>query len=375
MSDYGYDDRPRRHRGTREREPEYVETTYVERGGRGAQVRDLVYRSRDRDDSIEDIPRDFPPPGAEIRQTRYRESYEPRRARSANYGRGYDERYDYGHHRHRDYDDYSDDDHEHRRPRHERRKSVVDAVKDLGESVGLGGVIAAVTGRSRSRSRSRHRRDDRGYESDRYGDRYHDRYDRRSRRHDDDDRSHSRSRSRSKKKWEQAAKAAIVAGAVEAFRSRKEPGPWTGEKGQRVATAALGAAGIDGLVDKDPDRKGKRHIAEAAIGGLLANRLANGRRSTSRGRDREGRSLSRSRSRSRSIFGRGRSRSRGRDDDGKSHTIRDAVGAGAVLATGKALYDRLRSKSRSRRDRSRSVSSEDSYVPSRHRHSSRGGRK
>jgi hypothetical protein len=35
-----------------------------------------------------------------------------------------------------------------------------------------------------------------------------------------------------------------------------------------------------------------------------------------------------------------------------------------VLAAGKALYDRVRSKSRSRRERSRS-SSADSYVPSR----------
>jgi hypothetical protein len=35
-----------------------------------------------------------------------------------------------------------------------------------------------------------------------------------------------------------------------------------------------------------------------------------------------------------------------------------------VLAAGKALYDRVRSKSRSRKERSRS-SSADSYVPSR----------
>jgi len=49
--------------------------------------------------------------------------------------------------------------------------------------------------------------------------------------------------------------------------------------------------------------------------------------------------------------------------------LRNVAGAGAVLAAGKALYDRVRSKSRSRkeRDRSRSVDSEDSYVPSRER--------
>jgi len=364
MSEYGYDDRPRRHgsRRTREREPEYVaETTYVERGAKGAPIRDLVYRSRE--DSIEDIPRDFPPPGAEYRQTRYREAYQPRRARSVG-RRDYDDRSDYAYARsdrgRGHYDDrggYHSDDFD--KSRH-RRKSVVDSLKDLGEGLGLGSVIGAVTGnrsRSKSRDRSRHRRG-----SDRYDRRYSS---------DEHDRSRSRGggRRKTEKKWEQAAKAAIVAGAVEAFRSRKEPGPWTGEKGQRIATAALGAAGIDSLVDRDPDRKSKRHVAEAAIGGLLANRLANGARSQSRGRDgSRSRSRSRSRSgrsRSRSIFGRKRSQSRGREGGG--NTLRDVAGAGAVLAAGKAIYDRVRSKSRSKRDRSRSVSSEDSYVPSRGR--------
>jgi hypothetical protein len=376
MSEYSYDSRPRRggSRRTRDRDPEYVqETSYMERGAKGAPaVRDLVYRPRE--DSIEDIHRDFPPPGAEYRQTRYRESYEPQRARSVG-RRGYDDRSDYGYSqssrgkgRRSDYDRdgyYSDD---YDKPRRERRKSVVDNIKEVGEGLGLGGVIAAVTGKkSRSRSRSRH--GGREYDSDRY--------DGRSRRYSDESRSRSRSRGGSKKtkKWEQAAQAAAVAGVIEAWRSRKEPGPWTGQKGQRIATAALGAAGIDSLVDKDPDRKGKRHVAEAAIGGLIANRVANGSRSQSRGR---GRSTSRSRSRSaskggirarsRSLFG--RSQSRGRDG-GDSHTLRDVAGAGAVLAAGKALYNRVRSKSRQRkekdRSRSRSVSSEDSYVPSRAR--------
>jgi len=360
MSEYGYDDRPRRHGShrTREREPEYVaETTYVERGAKGAPVRDLVYRTRE--DSIEDIPRDFPPPGAEYRQTRYRETYQPRRARSVG-RRDYDDRSDYGYARfdrgRGRYDDrggYHSDDYD--KPRH-RRKSVVDSLKDLGQDLGLGGVIGAVAGhrsRSKSRDRSRHRGS---------GDRY-------DRRYSSDEYNRSRSggggRRKSEMKWEQAAKAALVAGAVEAFRSRKDPGSWTGEKGQRVATAALGAAGIDSLVDKDPTRKAKRHIAQATIGGLVTSHFANGARSQSRGRDgSRSRSQSRSgRSRSRSIFGRGRSQSRGREGGG--NTLKDVAGAGAVLAAGKAIYDRIRSKSRSRRDRSRSVSSENSYVPSR----------
>lgn len=370
MSEYSYDDRPRRGGGrrTREREPEYVaETTYIERGGKGAPVRDLVYRPS-REDSIEDIPRDFPPPGAEYRQTKFRETYEPRRPRSRrDYDDDYSSNYDRGRpsRDHYERDGYYSDDYD-RRPKPQRRKSVVDNLKEIGEAAGLGGVIGAVTGRSRSRSRPR--RNDRGYESDRY-DRHDDR--RSSRRYDSSSRSPGGKGRKTEKKWEQAAKAAIVAGAVEAFRSRKTPGPWTGEKGQRIATAALGAAGIDGLVDKNPDKHGKRHVAESAIGGLLANRLANGSRSKSRGRG-GSRSPSRSRSRSRSLFSRSRSRgrsgSRGREEGG-DHTIRNVAGAGAVLAAGKALYDRVRSKSRSRRERSRSVSSEDSYVPSRSRRS------
>lgn len=370
MSEYSYDDRPRRRDRVREREPEYVtETTYIERGGRGEGVRDLVYRPR-REDSIEEVARDFPPPGAEYRQTKYRETYEPRRTRSAHRDYDYDDyyRHDRGR-RPRDYDDYSEYS---ERPKPQRRKSIVDNVKDFAESAGLGGVIGAVTGRSRSRSR--HRRDrDRGYESDR--DRYDDRYydDRRSSRYG------SRSPSRHGKtqaKWEQAAKAAIVAGAVEAFRSRKTAGPWTGEKGQRVATAALGAAGIDSLVDKDPDKHSKRHVAESAIGGLLANRVANGSRSKSRGRGgSRSPSRSRSRSRSRSIFGRSRSRGRSRSgsrERGGDNTIGKVVGGGAVLAAGKALYDRVRSKSRSRRERSPSYDSADEYEPPSRSRRSRG---
>ncbi|KAI4616059.1 uncharacterized protein J4E88_003227 [Alternaria novae-zelandiae] len=359
MSEYSYAPRHRT------REPEYVtETTYIERGGRGGGARDLVYRPAAREDSIEEIPRDFPP-GAEYRQTKYREEYAPpRRTRSVN--RGYDDDYyDRPRRRDRDYDDRSEYS---ERPNMQRRKSIVDKVKDFGESAGLGGIIGAVTGGGRDRSRSRPRRDDRGYDSDRYG--YYDERDRRSSRYGSRSRSRSRGGHKSEK-WEQAAKAAIVAGAVEAFRSRKEAGPWTGAKGQRVATAALGAAGIDGLIDRDPGKHEKRHVAESALGGLVASRLANGSRSRSRaprGRDdSRSRSRSRARSRSRSIFGRSRSRGRSRSnssDRGGNNGIAKVAGTGAVLAAGKALYDRVRSKSRARKDRSRSSSS-DSYVPSR----------
>ncbi|RYO59003.1 hypothetical protein AA0116_g7009 [Alternaria tenuissima] len=334
MSEYSYAPRHRT------REPEYVtETTYIERGGRGGGARDLVYRPAAREDSIEEIPRDFPP-GAEYRQTKYREEYAPpRRTRSVN--RGYDDDYyDRPRRRDRDYDDRSEYS---ERPNMQRRKSIVDKVKDFGESAGLGGIIGAVTGGGRDRSRSRPRRDDRGYDSDRYG--YYDDRDRRSSRYGSRSRSRSRG-GRKSEKWEQAAKAAIVAGAVEAFRSRKEAGPWTGAKGQRVATAALGAAGIDGLIDRDPGKHEKRHVAESALGGLVASRLANGSRSRSRaprGRDdSRSRSRSRARSRSRSIFGRSRSRGRSRShsSEGGNNGLAKVAGTGAVLAAGKALYDR-----------------------------------
>ncbi|KAH7085721.1 hypothetical protein BKA63DRAFT_529305 [Paraphoma chrysanthemicola] len=365
MSEYSYADAPRRS-SHRTREPEYVtETTYIERGGRGAApapVRDLVYRPA-REDSIEDIPRDFPPPGSEYRATKYREEYAPRRTRSVNRDDYYD-RSDRGRRpRDRDYDDYSEYS---ERPKPSRRKSIVDQVKDFGESAGLGAVIGAVTGRNRSKSRDRNRdRDrqyDRGYDSDRNY------YDDRSRRYDSRSRSRSRG-GRKSEKWEQAAKAALVAGAVEAFRSRKVAGPWTGEKGQRIATAALGAAGIDGLIDRDPEKHEKRHVVESALGGLAASRLANGSRSNSRVRGRDGSRSpdGRSRSRSRSIFGRSRSRGRSRSEEREGgNGLAKVAGTGAVIAAGKALYDRVRSKSRSRKERSRSrSSSRDSYVPSR----------
>jgi hypothetical protein len=356
MSDYSYDIPRRAHRSTREREPEYVtETTYIERGGRGAPVRDLVYRPA-REDSIEDIPRDFPPPGAEYRQTKYREEYAPapRRTRSVNRDDYYDRSDRSRRTRDRDYDDYSEYS---ERPKPSRRKSIVEQVKDFGESAGLGGVIGAVTGRNRSRSKAR--RDDRGYDSDR-------RYDDRQSRYDSRSRSRSRG-GRKSEKWEQAAKAALVAGAVEAFRSRNVAGPWTGAKGQRIATAALGAAGIDGLIDRDPEKHEKRHVIESALGGIAASRLANGSRSRGRddSRSPDGRA---GRSRSRSVFGRSRSRGRSQSagGEGAGGGLAKVAGTGAVIAAGKALYDRVRSKSRSRKDRSRSrSSSRDSYVPSR----------
>lgn len=75
---------------------------------------------------------------------------------------------------------------------------------------------------------------------------------------------------------DQAIKSALTAGAVEAFRQRNRSGEWMGEKGLRVATAAMSAAAIDSAVDKNPRRKGKRNVIGATLGGLLVDKLASG---------------------------------------------------------------------------------------------------
>ncbi|KAH6974759.1 hypothetical protein EDB80DRAFT_741512 [Ilyonectria destructans] len=82
----------------------------------------------------------------------------------------------------------------------------------------------------------------------------------------------------SQRKLEHATNAAIDAAAVEAFRLRKEPGEWTGAKGARVATAAVGAAVVDAMLDGHPDQHSKRTLAESTLGGLVVNRLVNGPR-------------------------------------------------------------------------------------------------
>ncbi|QIX02349.1 hypothetical protein AMS68_007866 [Peltaster fructicola] len=343
MSRYNddYDDGPQRYHTVRTRrrdadDPDYVrEETYVERGkGAGPPPpHDLVYRGRE--DSIEDIDREFPPPSGGGRgYGGYNDG--PRRARSVR-DRGYDDDYydddrytDYaaggaaagyaaGHRgasrhrrrrdrsRDRDYSPsrYSDDS---RRPEKERRKS---GVEDLIGGLGLGGVAAALLGKDKDKDKDRDRRDDRSVMSrsrsrpgmSRAG---------RSYRSEGD---HSPDRSKDTgKKWTHAAQAALIAGAIEAVRARNLPGPWTGEKGKRIATAAFGAGGLNGVLDKNPNEKQKRHLVESVAGGLVGNYVINGSRSKSRGRE-----FDRSHSpdahngRSRSIMDRlrGRSASRG----------------------------------------------------------------
>ena len=187
--------------------------------------------------------------------------------------------------------------------------------KSFGEqalaALGLGGAAAAATSGNRDRARSRGRGGDYSRSPSPTGDR--------------------------NKKIQQAVKAAVTAGAVEAFRSRKEPGGWQGQ-GKRVLTAAIGAAGINGAIDKDPNHHSTRHTIEAALGGLASNRLINGARS--------------------------RSRSRGRHGDKES-----GVGAGGIAATaglaalGVKAFNDYRNKSQDRSRRRYSSESDGSRSP------------
>jgi hypothetical protein len=131
----------------------------------------------------------------------------------------------------------------------------------------------------------------------------------------------------------QAAKAALTAGAAEAFRSRKEPGGWAGPKGKRVLTAAIGAGGIDTLLqggNKDGKSGGTMQMIESVVGGLAGNRLING------ARDKDG---SRSRSRSRSRGGRDRD-----EGGGGGGGLAGLAAGGLAAAAGKAFMDRNKSK-------------------------------
>lgn len=199
--------------------------------------------------------------------------------------------------------------------RHRRRKSFGETA--LG-ALGLGSVASRQSDRTdrtdRGRARSSSRRRGRDYSSSRSRSRSRDR-----------DRNH---RQRSEQRLAQAARAALTAGAVEAFKSRKDPGDWTGAKGKRILTAAVTAAGADGLIDKDPKKHSGRHVVESTLAGLAA-----------------------------SHFVRGGSSSKGRDGRGRSSSgLKDLAATGALAAAGKEIYERMsrsRSRPRGRDDRNR----------------------
>ncbi|KAI1422511.1 hypothetical protein F5Y12DRAFT_613065 [Xylaria sp. FL1777] len=76
-------------------------------------------------------------------------------------------------------------------------------------------------------------------------------------------------------RWQMAARAALEAGGLTAFRLRKQPGSWTGDKAAKVATAAIGAAAMDAFMDQDPRgaKGGVKGMAENAITSLIASQI------------------------------------------------------------------------------------------------------
>lgn len=166
----------------------------------------------------------------------------------------------------------------------------------------------------------------------------------------------SRSRSRSRggdpaKKIQKAAMASLIAGATEAFRVSKEPGGWKGEKAKRILTAAAGAATVDAAM-KDDKAGSKLGLAESVIGGLLGNRLLNGSKKNIEEDEKTGRSRSRSRARSGS---------------------KGPGGLAALATAGLGTYaaNKLSSRSRSRRRSTDSYDSRDGSRDRRHRSRSR----
>lgn len=199
-------------------------------------------------------------------------------------------------------------------------------------ALGLGKAASKLRSRSRDHSPDDYRHSDRDYNY--RGHRRHDDRESGSRRKSDHhrknqpSRSHNDSRTRedSSKELRNSLTAALTAGAAEAYRARKDPGGWNGDKGKRILTAAVNAGGVETLLDRhgsSSDKHSKRHLIESTLAGLAANHVVNG-----------------SRQKSRSRTGR-RSRS------GHGGTSKEAAAA-LLAAAGKKAYDQYRSRSRGR---------------------------
>ncbi|RYP77336.1 hypothetical protein DL771_001131 [Monosporascus sp. 5C6A] len=81
-------------------------------------------------------------------------------------------------------------------------------------------------------------------------------------------------------RWQMAIGSAIRAGGITALRLRKEPGSWTGDKGAKIAKAALGAAALDAFVDDVPrkkESKGVKGMAGTVLASLITSKLVAGR--------------------------------------------------------------------------------------------------
>ncbi|EEH07982.1 conserved hypothetical protein [Histoplasma capsulatum G186AR] len=378
MASY-YENHPYNTQHRRAQTADYYEPSYTTSrpsNSRWGGPTDLVRPDEPEDSHVEEIQRDFPPgsytgshrtdhgrSGGGAIYAKRRTAHDPsvRRTHSAG-GRGRDRHGDHyapdkgyqrsrthGYGNRRDHDRYRSSRRSNSRsstsrtpsPRPRRRKSLSEQAL---AAFGLGGVSESHS--SRRRDDSRNYGSNRGYYDPDYDPSRSRR--RRRQRHSSRSRSRSRSRNRDDKQTELARtlRAALTAGAAEAFRARKEPGSWTGEKGKRVLTAAIGAGGANKLIDGHSDKHSKRHLIETTLAGLATNRVVNGPRSRSRSR--------------------GRARSEGRG-------AKELASAGLLAAVGKSAYDHFVSKPRTRERRSANDSDDDS-SPDRSRRS-RGSKK
>ncbi|KAJ5280606.1 hypothetical protein N7478_005978 [Penicillium angulare] len=115
-----------------------------------------------------------------------------------------------------------------------------------------------------------------------------------------------------------AALPLLAAGAAEAFRTRKQPGEWRGDKGKQVMSAAF----TNGLVNKDPSKPQHHHIMDTTLPGLHEG--APSREEIAELRSRAGGSR-------------------------RSSNLKKAAAAGVIAFAGKELYDRYgRSRSQAR---------------------------
>ncbi|KAL1899379.1 hypothetical protein Cpir12675_001415 [Ceratocystis pirilliformis] len=156
---------------------------------------------------------------------------------------------------------------------------------------------------------------------------------------------------------QKAAVASLLAGATEAFRVASSPGEWQGEKGKRVAMAALGAGAIDSVRGPEKQKHRKLSIAESVIGGLVTNRMINGSKSqlTEEHETKDERRRSSGRDRKHSP-----SRRRRRDEekvDGNRGRITAPLAATATSS--KKLLSNSRAESRSEKKRNKNKPQED----------------
>ncbi|KAH7136656.1 hypothetical protein B0J13DRAFT_78620 [Dactylonectria estremocensis] len=71
------------------------------------------------------------------------------------------------------------------------------------------------------------------------------------------------------------ARTALTAGAQAAMKSRNDPSPWMGAKGAKVATAALGAAIVDGFIGQKHPNSARQSIAREGVD-LATGKVASG---------------------------------------------------------------------------------------------------